>query len=142
MEVIDFKDYRFLKVCESPNIMISLNGTKQFCDLNKDDKYDLLHQAFGVSAFNEFIQIHGTSIFNLDLNIETYDGYIEIDHFYIVTTRAPLERLPCRPHALGGRPWYRRRAHPHQSSQFFRTFASRAPSHTIIIETDYHDTTA
>ena len=77
MEVIDFKDYRFLKVCESPNIMISLNGTKQFCDLNKDDKYDLLHQAFGVSAFNEFIQIHGTSIFNLDLNIETYDGYIE-----------------------------------------------------------------
>ena len=77
MEVIDFKDYRFLKVYESPNIMISLNGTKQFCDLNKDDKYDLLHQAFGVSAFNEFIQIHGTSIFNLDLNIETYDGYIE-----------------------------------------------------------------
>ena len=77
MEVIDFKDYRFLKVRESPNIMISLNGTKQFCDLNKDDKYDLLHQAFGVSAFNEFIQIHGTSIFNLDLNIETYDGYIE-----------------------------------------------------------------
>ena len=77
MEVIDFKDYRFLKVYESPNIMISLNGTKQFCDLNKEDKYDLLHQAFGVSAFNEFIQIHGTSIFNLDLNIETYDGYIE-----------------------------------------------------------------
>ena len=77
MEVIDFKDYRFLKVYESPNIVISLNGTKQFCDLNKEDKYDLLHQAFGVSAFNEFIQIHGTSIFNLDLNIETYDGYIE-----------------------------------------------------------------
>ena len=77
MEVIDFKDYRFLKVYESPNIVISLNGTKQFCDLNKEDKYDLLHQAFGVSAFNEFIQVHGTSIFNLDLNIETYDGYIE-----------------------------------------------------------------
>ena len=77
MEVIDFKDYRFLKVYESPNIVISLNGTKQFCDLYKEDKYDLLHQAFGVSAFNEFIQIHGTSIFNLDLNIETYDGYIE-----------------------------------------------------------------
>ena len=77
MEVIDFKDYRFLKVYESPNIVISLNGTKQFCDLYKEDKYDLLHQAFGVSAFNEFIQVHGTSIFNLDLNIETYDGYIE-----------------------------------------------------------------
>lgn len=77
MEVIDFKDYRFLKVYESPNIVISLNGTKQFCNLNKEDKYDLLHQAFGVSAFNEFIQVHGTSIFNLDLNIETYDGYIE-----------------------------------------------------------------
>ena len=77
MEVINFKDYRFLKVCESPNIVISLNGAKQFCDLNKEDKHDLLNRAFGVSAFNEFIQVHSTSIFNLDLNIEEYDGYIE-----------------------------------------------------------------
>ena len=77
MEVIDFKDYRFLKVCESPNIVISLNGAKQFCDLNKEDKHDLLNRAFGVSVFNEFIQVHSTSIFNLDLNIEEYDGYIE-----------------------------------------------------------------
>ena len=77
MEVINFKDYRFLKVCESPNIVISLNGAKQFCDLNKEDKHDLLNRAFGVSVFNEFIQVHSTSIFNLDLNIEEYDGYIE-----------------------------------------------------------------
>jgi YfiH family protein len=77
MEVIDFKDYHFLKVCESPNIVISLNGTKQFCDLNKEDKHDLLNQAFGVSTFNEFTQVHGTSIFNLDLNTKEYDGYIE-----------------------------------------------------------------
>ena len=77
MEVIDYKDYRFLKVYESPNIVISLNGEKQFCDLDKEGKYHLLNQAFGVSAFNEFIQVHGTSIFNLDSSAEEYDGYIE-----------------------------------------------------------------
>ena len=74
MEVIDYKDYRFLKVYESPNIVISLNSTRQFCALNKEGKQDLLNQAFGVSAFNEFIQVHGTSIFNLDLNTSEYDG--------------------------------------------------------------------
>ena len=77
MEVIDFKEYRFLKVCESPNIVISLKSEKQFCDLDKEGKDDLLNQAFGVSAFNEFIQVHGTSIFNFDLNTKEYDGYIE-----------------------------------------------------------------
>ncbi len=68
MEVIDYKGYRFLKVCESPNIVISLNSTEQFCNLSGEGKQDLLNQAFGVSAFNEFIQVHGTSIFNLALN--------------------------------------------------------------------------
>ena len=77
MEVIDYKGYRFLKVCESPNIVISLNSTEQFCNLSEEGKQDLLNQAFGVSAFNEFIQVHGTSIFNLDLNTSEYDGYIE-----------------------------------------------------------------
>ena len=77
MEVIDYKGYRFLKVCESPNIVISLNSAKQFCNLSEEGKQDLLNQAFGLSAFNEFTQVHGTSIFNLDLNTKEYDGYIE-----------------------------------------------------------------
>lgn len=77
MEVINYKDYRFLRVCESPNIVISLKSEKQFCDLDKEGKDDLLKQAFGVSAFNEFIQVHGTSIFNLDSSTKEYDGYIE-----------------------------------------------------------------
>ena len=77
MKIIDYKDYRFLKVCESPNIVISLNSTRQFCALSKVGKHDLLNQAFGVSAFNEFIQVHGTSIFNLDSNTKEYDGYLE-----------------------------------------------------------------
>jgi len=77
MEVINYKDYRFLQVCESPNIVISLNSEKQFCELNKEGKHYLLNQAFGVSAFNEFIQVHGTSIFNFDYNTKEYDGYIE-----------------------------------------------------------------
>ena len=77
MEVIDFKDYRFLKVCESPNIVISLKSEKQFCDQDKEGKHNLLNRAFGVSAFNEFVQVHGTSIFNLDSSTNEYDGYIE-----------------------------------------------------------------
>ena len=52
MEVIDYKGYRFLKVCESPNIVISLNSAKQFCNLSEEGKQDLLNQAFGLSAFN------------------------------------------------------------------------------------------
>ena len=79
MEVLVYKQYRFLKVCESPNIVISLKSEKQFCDLDKEAKHDLLNQAFGVSAFNEFIQVHGTSIFNLDSSTKEYDGYIERD---------------------------------------------------------------
>jgi len=81
MEVIDIKDYRFLKVCESPNIVISLNCAKQFCYLNKEDKHDLLNRAFGVSAFNEFIQVHSTSIFNLDLNIKEENMLFIFDCF-------------------------------------------------------------
>ena len=76
MEVIDLKDYRFLKVCESPNIVISLKSEKQFCDQDKEGKHNLLNRAFGVSAFNEFVQVHGTSIFNLDSSTNEYDGYI------------------------------------------------------------------
>ena len=38
MEVIDYKGYRFLKVCESPNIVISLNSAKQFCNLSEEGK--------------------------------------------------------------------------------------------------------
>ena len=46
MEVIDYKGYRFLKVCESPNIVISLNSTEQFCNLSEEGKQDLLNQAY------------------------------------------------------------------------------------------------
>ena len=38
MEVINYKDYRFLQVCESPNIVISLKSEKQFCELDEEVK--------------------------------------------------------------------------------------------------------
>ena len=58
MNTIEVDKYRFLEVSSNPNIIISLKGEKNFCELSQKDKSNFLKSNFKLSSYSEFNQIH------------------------------------------------------------------------------------
>ena len=56
MNTIEVDKYRFLEVSTDPNIIITLKGVKNFCELNQKDKS------------NEMLKITESSLINLKSN--------------------------------------------------------------------------
>ena len=68
MNVIEIEGFNFLEVSQSPNIIISLKGEKNFCEESVLSKKELLRKYFGVLSFQEFNQTHSTNIFGNNHN--------------------------------------------------------------------------
>ena len=77
MNVIEIEGFNFLEVSQSPNIIISLKGEKNFCEESVLSKKELLRKYFGVLSFQEFNQTHSTNIFGIDaLGNNECDGFL------------------------------------------------------------------
>jgi YfiH family protein len=77
MNVIEIEGFNFLEVSQSPNIIISLKGEKNFCEESVVTKKELLRKYFGVLSFQEFNQTHSTNIFGIDaLGNNECDGFL------------------------------------------------------------------
>ena len=54
MNTIEVDKYRFLEVSTNPNIIISLKGEKNFCELSQKDKSNFLKSNFKLRSYSEF----------------------------------------------------------------------------------------
>ena len=67
--------YKFFEMQKDPNIYISLNGKKNFCNLSQEDKASFLNKHLGIESYHDFKQVHGNNIYGLDENMDSYDGF-------------------------------------------------------------------
>ena len=89
MNTIEVDEFKFLEVSTNPNILISLKGEKNFCELNLSDKSNFLKSYFGLDGYSEFEQVHGVLIDGLDTSeINEFDGFItkEKNHAFAIKT--------------------------------------------------------
>lgn len=77
MHIIEVKEFNFLEISKSPNIIISLKGKKNFSEESAEAKAKFMDKYFGVKSFQEFNQVHGTNIFGIDnASNNEFDGYL------------------------------------------------------------------
>tara|TARA_Y100000768_G_scaffold288197_1_gene222449 strand:+ start:1070 stop:1753 length:684 start_codon:yes stop_codon:yes gene_type:complete len=89
VNTIEIDKYRFLEVSTNPNIIISLKGEKNFCELNQKDKLNFLKSNFKLSSYSEFNQIHGVKVNGQDTSENNeFDGFItkEKNHAFAIKT--------------------------------------------------------
>ena len=89
MNTIEVDEFKFLEVSTNPNILISLKGEKNFCELNLSDKSNFLKTNFGLYRYSEFEQVHGVLIDGLDTSEKNeFDGFItkEKNHAFAIKT--------------------------------------------------------
>ena len=58
MNTIEVDEFKFLEVSTNPNILISLKGEKNFCELNLSDKSNFLKTNFKLDGYSELSLIH------------------------------------------------------------------------------------
>ena len=63
MKFIDIESYKFLEISQNPNILISLKTDQCFSILSLNQREQFLKNNFGIEAYREFNQVHGTNIF-------------------------------------------------------------------------------
>tara|TARA_B100000965_G_C19555580_1_gene742018 strand:- start:86 stop:769 length:684 start_codon:yes stop_codon:yes gene_type:complete len=77
MNVIEINGFNFLEVSQSPNIIISLKGDKNFFELDPLAREEFMKKYFGVDSFEDFNQEHGTNIKGISGSEDNaFDGYI------------------------------------------------------------------
>ena len=77
MNVIEINGFNFLEVSQSPNIIISLKGDKNFSELDPLAREEFMKKYFGVDSFEDFNQEHGTNIKGISSSEDNaFDGYI------------------------------------------------------------------
>jgi hypothetical protein len=89
VNTIEVDEFKFLEVSTNPNILISLKGEKNFCELNLSDKSNFLKTNFGLYRYSEFEQVHGVLIDGLDTSEKNeFDGFItkEKNHAFAIKT--------------------------------------------------------
>lgn len=89
MNTIEIDKYKFLEVSTDPNILISLKGVKNFCELNLKDKSDFLKSNFRLNSYSEFNQVHSVLVNGLDASEKNeFDGFItkEKNHAFAIKT--------------------------------------------------------
>jgi YfiH family protein len=80
MNVIEIEGFNFLEVSQSPNIIISLKGERNFSEESIKSKNELLEKYFGVSSYQEFNQTHSTNILGIDtIENNEFDGFLSTD---------------------------------------------------------------
>ena len=67
MNVIEVEGFNFLEVSQSPNIIISLKGERNFSAEDIKTKKGLLKKYFGVLSYQELNQTHSTNILGIDV---------------------------------------------------------------------------
>ena len=89
MNTIEVDEFKFLEVSTNPNILVSLRGEKNFCELNLSDKSNFLKTNFRLDGYSEFEQVHGVLIDGLDTSEKNeFDGFItkEKNHAFAIKT--------------------------------------------------------
>ncbi len=89
MNTIEVDEFKFLEVSTNPNILISLKGKKNFCELNLSDKSNFLKTNFRLDGYSEFEQVHGVLVDGLDTSEKNeFDGFItkEKNHAFAIKT--------------------------------------------------------
>ena len=77
MNVIEVEGFNFLEVSQSPNIIISLKGERNFSAVDIKTKKGLLKKYFGVLSYQEFNQTHSTNILGIDAKENNeFDGFL------------------------------------------------------------------
>ena len=89
MNTIEIDEYKFLEVSNSPNIIISLKGKKNFCELSQSDKSYFMESHFKLSSYSEFNQVHSFLVNGHDMSEKNeFDGFItkQKNHAYAIKT--------------------------------------------------------
>ena len=80
MNVIEIEGFNFLEVSQSPNIIISLKGKRNFSAEDIKTKKELLKKYFGVLSYQELNQTHSTNILGIDaIENNEFDGFLSND---------------------------------------------------------------
>ena len=89
MNIIEIDKYKFLEVSDNPNIIISLKGEKNFCELGESDKSNFMKSNFKLNSYSEFNQVHSILINGQDTSENNkFDGFItkEKNHAFAIKT--------------------------------------------------------
>lgn len=89
MNTIKIDKYKFLEVSNSPNIIISLKGEKNFCELSPSDKTYFMESHFKLNSYSEFNQTHGVLVNGHDISKkDEFDGFItkQKNHAFAIKT--------------------------------------------------------
>ena len=68
MNTIEIDEYKFVEVSNSPNIIISLKGKKNFCELSQSDKSYFMESHFKLNSYSEFNQVHSFLVNGHDMS--------------------------------------------------------------------------
>lgn len=89
MNTIKIDKYKFLEVSDSPNIIISLKGEKNFCELSQSDKTYFMESHFKLNSYSEFNQTHSVLVNGHDVSEkDEFDGFItkKKNHAFAIKT--------------------------------------------------------